>query len=73
MLVLSRRIDERLVLDLGDGRLVWLTVVDVRRRASYEGSEARLGIDAPESVKIWRKELWGDVSAEGRETSRGIA
>lgn len=64
MLVLSRKIDEKLVMDLGDGRLVWLTVVNVRRgRFDSDGAQARLGIEAPESVKVWRKELWDRIAA----------
>jgi carbon storage regulator CsrA len=63
MLVLSRLKDERLVLDLGDGRLVWLTVCDVRRRPRLQGSQVRLGIEAPQEVKVWREEIWNGMAA----------
>ena len=47
MLVLSRRLNETIVID-GDIRI---TVVGIR------GNHVRLGIEAPDSVGIFRKEL----------------
>lgn len=49
MLVLSRKIGERIVLpEMG----VVLTVLDVR------GGQIRLGISAPPEVAVYREELW---------------
>jgi carbon storage regulator len=47
MLVLSRRVGERVVI----GETIVLTVVEVDSR------RVRLGIEAPPDVPIWREEL----------------
>lgn len=47
MLVLSRKINEKIV--IGDNIVV--TVVDIR------GDKVRLGVDAPTSVPVHRKEI----------------
>lgn len=49
MLVLTRRKGESIVLDVGDG--IEITVIE-----AGNGS-VRLGIDAPRSVEVWRKEI----------------
>jgi carbon storage regulator len=56
MLVLSRRVGERIVLpDSG----VVLTVLGIR------GGQIRLGISAPQDVAVFREELWrSKVSAQ---------
>ncbi len=56
MLVLTRRVDERVV--IGDDIVV--TVVAV------EGDRVRLGIQAPRSVTILRHELYEAVEAQNR-------
>ncbi len=50
MLVISRKQDECLVIDTGDG-LIEITVTDIAK-------QVRLGIDAPDRFKIWRKEIY---------------
>lgn len=62
MLVLSRYKDEQLVCDLGDGRELIITVCSVR------GDRVRLGVAAPDDVKVVRRELLG---TEGQD--RGSA
>lgn len=47
MLVLSRKIGERLIMSNG----VEIMVVDVR------GDKVRIGIEAPDSVRIFREEI----------------
>jgi carbon storage regulator len=47
MLVLTRRVNERIV--IGDD--VTVTVLEVR------GDQVRLGIDAPRDVKVFREEV----------------
>ena len=54
MLVLSRRKDESIIID---GRIV-ITVAEIR------GSEVRLGIEAPRSVAVHRKEVFDAIQAE---------
>jgi carbon storage regulator len=47
MLVLSRRIGERIVID----DRITVTVVEIK------GGKIRLGIEAPKEVPVWREEL----------------
>jgi cytosine deaminase len=54
MLVLSRTRDQSIM--IGDD--VQLTVVDVR------GDKVRLGINAPTSVKVYRKEIYDEIKKE---------
>jgi len=56
MLVLSRKLNETIVIN-GDIRI---TVVGLR------GNHVRLGIEAPDSVGIFRQELW-DRAGTGDE------
>ena len=51
MLVLSRRLNERTQITLPDGRVGWITVVDIDR------NKVRLGFDLPADVNIAREEL----------------
>lgn len=50
MLVLSRKKNEVIVIDVGD-RKIEITVVELR------GDRARIGIEAPGDFNIYRKEL----------------
>ena len=61
MLVLSRRIGEKIV--IGDGIVV--TVVEVHR------DSVRLGVDAPRSVPVNRAELLQAVSEENQAAMSG--
>jgi carbon storage regulator len=47
MLVLSRRIGERLIID----DRITVTVLEVR------GGQIRLGVEAPAEVPVWREEV----------------
>jgi carbon storage regulator len=51
MLVLSRKINEKIVIDGG----IVLTVVKI------EGGQVRLGIEAPSDVKVYREEILNKV------------
>ncbi len=59
MLILSRKIGQHIV--IGGG--IEITVVDVR------GEQVRLGITAPRSVAVHRKELLEQVTAENIEAA----
>ncbi len=61
MLVLTRRKGESIVLDVGNG--IEITVIE-----AGNGS-VRLGIDAPRSVDVWRKEVLLQV----RDSNRAAA
>lgn len=63
MLVLSRRINESIQI----GTDIEVMVIDVR------GDVVRLGINAPQSTQIWRKELWDIIVKENKSASETIA
>jgi len=52
MLVLSRKISEKIILQTSDGEIV-LMVIGIDR------GQVKLGLDAPKSVNICRSELLG--------------
>lgn len=56
MLVLSRRVNESIQI----GTDTEVMVIDVR------GDVVRLGITAPQSTQIWRKELWDIIVQENK-------
>ncbi len=51
MLVLSRRVGERIRMEIGPGEYVWIAILDV------EYNKVRLGLLAPNDVPIVREEL----------------
>ena len=61
MLVLSRRINESIQI----GTDIEIMVIDVR------GDVVRLGITAPQSTQIWRKELWDIIVKENKTAAEG--
>jgi carbon storage regulator len=60
MLVLSRHKDESII--IGDN--VEITVVDVR------GNKVRLGINAPTSIPVHRKEVYKRIESKIRRNKR---
>ena len=60
MLVLSRQRDETIM--IGDD--IEITIVDIR------GDKVRLGITAPSTVPVHRKEVYDAIQRENREASR---
>ena len=60
MLVLSRQRDETIM--IGDD--IEITVVDIR------GDKVRLGIAAPTSVPVHRKEVYEAIKRENREAAK---
>ncbi len=59
MLVLARRTDEAIVID----DTIKISVVEIK------GDQVKLGIDAPKSVKVFRKEVYDEILAENREAA----
>lgn len=57
MLVLERKLDQRIVLTLPDGSLVTIAVVEIRSGPRGEFGKVRLGIEAPTEVGIDREEI----------------
>ena len=60
MLVLSRKVGQRIVLSGG----VVLTVLDTHR------SQIRLGVEAPPDVSVWREEIIGTDRRSGGPSPR---
>jgi len=59
MLILARKIGQRIVI----GGEIEITVVEVR------GDQVRLGITAPRSIAVYRKELLEQVATENVEAA----
>ncbi|HAP43877.1 MAG: carbon storage regulator [Spirochaetes bacterium GWD1_61_31] len=59
MLILTRKINEKLIID---GTIV-VSVIEVR------GDMVKLGIDAPRSVKVFRSEVYDAIQAENRQAA----
>ncbi len=62
MLVLTRKSDESI--NLGDD--ITITIVEIK------GNSVRLGITAPESIKIYRKELYDRIMKENLLSSNPL-
>ena len=60
MLVLTRKKDQALI--IGDN--IEITVLEI------QGDQIRLGIDAPKSVKIFRKELYIEIQEENKSAAK---
>ena len=60
MLVLTRKKDQTLVI----GDHIEITVLDI------QGDQIRLGIDAPKSVKVYRKEIYLEIQEENKQAAR---
>lgn len=62
MLILSRRIDEDLIIEL-NGEIVRVTVLGIK------GGQVRIGCKASRRVQIHREEIWKRIKNEARESS----
>jgi carbon storage regulator len=59
MLILSRRVNEKIV--IGDDIVV--SVVEVR------GDQVKLGIEAPRNVKVFRQEVFDAIQEENKKAA----
>jgi carbon storage regulator len=60
MLVLSRKIDERIMI----GDQIEISIVDIK------GDQVKIGIQAPGTVKVYRKEVYEAIQQENIEAAR---
>lgn len=58
MLVLSRKLNQSIVI----GEDIEILVVDIK------GDQIKLGINAPKSVKVFRKEVYEDIERQNKES-----
>ena len=56
MLILSRRVNEKIII----GENVSISVIEIR------GDQVRLGVDAPKNVKVFRQEVFDAIKAENK-------
>lgn len=61
MLVLSRKVDERIV--IGDD--IYITLVEIR------GDKVRIGIQAPAAITVHREEVYEAIKREFRAEGSG--
>lgn len=57
MLVLSRKIDEKIIIGNNE---IKITVVDIR------GDKVRIGIEAPNNVKVHREEVYNTITRHAK-------
>jgi len=63
MLVITRKTDDSIIIELEDGKgNIEIKVLEV-------GNQIRLGIDAPEGYKVWRSEIYQNVLANRQAAS----
>jgi carbon storage regulator CsrA len=60
VLILSRKKDQTIVLTLPSGERIAIMLVEVRG----SNGTARIGINAPADVKIWRGEIQKEIDSE---------
>ncbi len=60
MLILSRKVDERIII----GDRIELSVVEIR------GDQVKIGISAPRDVKVYRQEVYEAIQEENRAAAR---
>lgn len=60
MLILSRKIDERIMI----GDQIEISVVDIR------GDQVKIGIRAPGHIKVYRQEVYQAIQQENIEAAR---
>ena len=56
MLILSRKINEKIM--IGDD--IAISIIEIR------GDQVRIGVDAPKTVKVFRREVFDAIMAENK-------
>ena len=63
MLILSRKINEKVVID----DHITISIIEIR------GDQVRIGIDAPKKVKVFRQEVYDAIKAENKAASESVS
>ncbi|MDD6208115.1 MAG: carbon storage regulator CsrA [Clostridiales bacterium] len=61
MLALSRKVNESIIID----NHIEITVLEVK------GDQVKLGINAPKSIPVYRKEIYLQIQEENKEAAGG--
>jgi carbon storage regulator len=56
MLILSRKLNEKIMI----GEDISVSIIEIR------GDQVRLGVDAPKTVKVFRREVFDAIMAENK-------
>ena len=56
MLILSRKINEKIMI----GEDISISIIEIR------GDQVRIGVDAPKTVKVFRREVFDAIMAENK-------
>ena len=56
MLILSRKINEKIMI----GDEISISIIEIR------GDQVRIGVDAPKTVKVFRREVFDAIMAENK-------
>ncbi|MFA6506600.1 MAG: carbon storage regulator CsrA [Treponemataceae bacterium] len=63
MLILSRKLNEKIM--IGDD--IAISVIEIR------GDQVKLGVDAPRSVKVFRREVFDAIMEENRAAAESLS
>ena len=63
MLILSRKISEKVMI----GEEISVSIIEIR------GDQVRIGVDAPKTVKVFRKEVFDAILAENKAAAQSAA
>lgn len=64
MLVLSRKLDEKIIMEPKEGVLIEIMVVEL------QGDRVKLGITAPKEIPVHREEIYKDIKLNGPRTKK---
>lgn len=67
MLILTRRVGEKLMIDLGKDEPIQVIVLGVK------GNQVRIGVVAPKDVPVHREEIYNRIQNDGQPTLKAVA
>lgn len=67
MLILTRRVGEKLMIDLGKGAPIEVIVLGVK------GNQVRIGVVAPKSVPVHREEIYNRIQSGSQRPLKVVA